>query len=195
MQRDDGYCAYENTKVTYFPLGEDMWDEMLTQLEKAEHFIFSEYFIVQEGLMWGKILEILARKVQEGVDVRVMYDGMCELSLLPADYPEHMIKKLNIPCRMFSPLKPFVSTSFNYRDHRKILVIDGKVSFNGGVNLADEYINHTVHYGHWKDVAVMLEGEAVKSFTLMFIQMWHACGREKIEAGKNEVWTAEAHKF
>ena len=124
-----------------------------------------------------------------------MYDGMCELSLLPADYPEHMIKKLNIPCRMFSPLKPFVSTSFNYRDHRKILVIDGKVSFNGGVNLADEYINHTVHYGHWKDVAVMLEGEAVKSFTLMFIQMWHACGREKIEAGKNEVWTAEAHKF
>lgn len=121
--------------------------------------------------MWGKILEILARKVQEGVDVRVMYDGTCEFSTLPHDYPKRL-NALGIKCKTFSPVTPFISTHYNYRDHRKILVIDGHTAFNGGVNLADEYINHIVKFGHWKDTAVMIKGEAVKSFTLMFLQMW-----------------------
>ena len=171
IQRSGCHPVYENVAVTYFPLGEDMFTEMLKQLEEAKYFIFMEYFIVDEGLMWGRILEILARKAAGGVDVRVMYDGTCEFSLLPHDYPKRL-EKLGIKCKIFAPVSPFVSTHYNYRDHRKILVVDGHTAFNGGVNLADEYINHIVKFGHWKDTAVMLKGEAVKSFTLMFLNMW-----------------------
>ena len=171
LGRTGCYPAYENTDVTYFPLGERMWEEMLRQLEQAEHFIFLEYFIVDEGLMWGKLLDILARKAKQGVEVRVMYDGTCEFSRLPHDYPKRL-KALGIRCKMFAPVTPFLSTHYNYRDHRKIMVIDGHTAFTGGVNLADEYINHGGRYGHWKDVAIMLKGEAVKSFPLMFLQPW-----------------------
>ena len=171
MHRSGCHPVYEKTAVTYFPLGEDKFAEMLKQLEKAEHFIFMAYFIVDEGLMWGKILEILAKKAAEGVDVRIMYDGTCEFALLPRDYPKRL-KKLGIKCKVFSPVTPFVSTHYNYRDHRKILVIDGHTAFNGGINLSDEYINAKPKFGHWKDTAVMLKGEAVKSFTLMFLQTW-----------------------
>ena len=176
--RSGCYPVYDHTAVTYFPLGEDKFKEMLIQLEKAEKFIFLEYFIVNEGEMWGKILEILARKVKEGVDVRMLYDGTCELSTLPHDYPKRL-QKLGIKCKMFAPIKPFVSTHYNYRDHRKILVIDGKVAFNGGINLADEYINTYEKYGHWKDTAVMVEGEAAHSFTRMFLHMWFLDEKEK----------------
>lgn len=166
------FPLYHNTQVTYFPLGEDKFAAMLEELKKAEKFIFMEYFIVGEGLMWGSILKILAEKAAQGVEVRVMYDGMCEISTLTSDYPQRLAK-LGIQCKPFTPIRPFVSTQYNYRDHRKILVIDGKVAFNGGVNLADEYINYIERFGHWKDTAVMLKGDAVKSFTLMFLQMWN----------------------
>lgn len=171
MNKRGCHPVFENTEVTYFPLGENKFDEMLRQLEAAQHFIFMEYFIVSEGLMWGKVLELLAKKAAEGVDVRIMYDGTCEFALLPRDYPKRL-KALGIQCKVFAPVSPFVSTYYNYRDHRKILVIDGHTAFNGGVNLADEYINEKVKFGHWKDTAVMLKGDAVKSFTLMFLQMW-----------------------
>nr|WP_297884553.1 cardiolipin synthase [uncultured Blautia sp.] len=176
--RSGCYPVYDHTSVTYFPLGEDKFKEMLIQLEKAEKFIFLEYFIVNEGEMWGKILEILVQKAKEGVDVRMLYDGTCELSTLPHDYPKRL-QKLGIKCKMFAPIKPFVSTHYNYRDHRKILVIDGKVAFNGGINLADEYINTYEKYGHWKDTAVMVEGEAARSFTRMFLHMWFLDEKEK----------------
>ena len=172
LRRSGCFPVYKNTKVKYFPLGEDKFEELLKQLEKAEHFIFLEYFIVAEGLMWGNVLDILARKVREGVDVRIMYDGTCEFSTLPHDYPKRL-QKLGIKCKMFSPVTPFISTHYNYRDHRKILVIDGHTAFTGGINLADEYINKSVRFGHWKDTAVMLQGEAARSFTLMFLQMWN----------------------
>ena len=172
LNRSGCFPVYANTEVTYFPLGEDKYAAMLEELQKAEKFIFLEYFIIGEGEMWGSILKILADKVKQGVDVRVMYDGMCEMSTLSGDYPKRMAE-LGIRCKPFSPIMPFISTHYNYRDHRKILVIDGKVAFNGGVNLADEYINRTVRFGHWKDTAVMLKGEAVQSFTLLFLQMWN----------------------
>lgn len=178
VSRSGCYPVYRHTAVSYFPLGEDKFKEMLVQLEKAERFIFLEYFIVNEGEMWGKVLEILARKVKEGVDVRMLYDGTCELSTLPHDYPQRL-QKLGIKCKMFAPIKPFVSTHYNYRDHRKILVIDGKVAFNGGINLADEYINAYEKYGHWKDTAVMVQGEAARSFTRMFLHMWLLDEKEK----------------
>jgi cardiolipin synthase len=166
-----GFPVYENTAVTYFPSGEAKFEELLRQLETAEKYIFVEYFIIDEGLFWGRVLEVLARKAAAGVDVRVMYDGTCEFSTLPRNYPR-LLEKLNIQCKVFSPVQPFVSTHYNYRDHRKILVIDGRVGFTGGVNLADEYINHIQKHGRWKDAALMLEGEAVRSLTAQFLQMW-----------------------
>lgn len=166
------FPVYDNTETTFFPLGEDKFRQMIIELEKAEKFIFLEYFIVSEGQMWDTILEILKRKVKEGVEVRFMYDGMCCLVLLPYSYPKKM-EEFGIKCRMFSPVKPILSVHQNNRDHRKILVIDGKVAFTGGVNLADEYINIKSRFGHWKDTAIMLKGKAVNSFTLMFLQMWN----------------------
>ncbi len=177
IQRSGCHPVYDKTEVTYFPLGEDKFAELLRQLEAARHFIYLEYFIIAEGMMWGEVLEILARKAKEGVDVRVMYDGTCEFTLLPHKYLK-LLRRLGIQCKVFAPLSPFISTHYNYRDHRKILVIDGHTAFNGGVNLADEYINKVQRFGHWKDTAVMIKGEAVKSFTLMFLQMWNMDVRE-----------------
>ena len=172
LNRSGCFPAFANTETTYFPLGEDKFEAMLEELAKAEKYIFMEYFIIEEGYMWGKILEILIEKAKAGVDVRVMYDGMCEISTLPSNYCE-LLEAEGIKARSFAPILPFISSHYNYRDHRKICVIDGKVAFNGGVNLADEYINKVERFGHWKDTAVMLKGDAVRSFTLMFLQMWN----------------------
>ena len=172
LNRSGCFPVYKGTEVTYFPIGEDKFQAMLAELAKAEKYIFMEYFIIEEGYMWGSILNILIEKVKAGVDVRVMYDGMCEISNLPSNYCS-LLEKQGIKARSFAPLLPFLSSHYNYRDHRKICVIDGKTAFNGGVNLADEYINEVERFGHWKDTAVMLKGDAVRSFTLMFLQMWN----------------------
>lgn len=171
LNKSGRFPLYENTDVTYYPIGEKMFQSMLVELDKAKDFIFMEYFIVDDGYMWDNILEVLIKKAKEGVDVRVMYDGTCEFALLPRTYPSSL-EKLGIHCKVFSPVSPFISTHYNYRDHRKIMVIDGKTAYNGGINMADEYINYTHKYGHFKDVGVMLKGDAVDSFTLMFLQMW-----------------------
>ncbi len=172
MKYQVGFPTYRNTKAVYFACGEEKFSVLIKQLEKAENFIFMEYFIVEEGYMWDTILDVLKRKVQEGVEVRFMYDGMCSISLLPYNYPK-TIQKYGIKCKMFSPIRPVLSTTQNNRDHRKICVIDGKVGFTGGINLGDEYINRKVRFGYWKDTAVMLEGDAVQSLTMLFLQMWN----------------------
>ena len=166
------YPVYDDASIKYFPLGEDKFREMVYQLEQAREFIFLEYFIVERGYMWDTILDILTQKVREGVEVRFMYDGTCTLSLLPKNYPKRLQNR-GIKCKVFSPMVPFLSTHQNNRDHRKILVIDGHTAFTGGINLADEYINKKERFGHWKDTAIMVKGEAVNSFTLMFLQMWN----------------------
>lgn len=172
MNRSGCFPVYNRTKATYFPLGEAKFEAMLEELKKAEKFIFMEYFIISEGYMWGSILKILIDKAKEGVEVRVMYDGMLEVSTLPANYCK-LLQEHGIAAKAFSPIRPVISSHYNYRDHRKILVIDGKVAFTGGVNLGDEYINREERFGHWKDTAVMLKGDAAASFTLMFLQMWN----------------------
>lgn len=172
MLKQGNYKAFNNTNVEYFKTGESMFYAMLHELEKAEKYIFLEYFILEEGTMWGKILNILKQKANEGVEVRVMYDGTCAFSLLPYSYPKKL-EQLNIKAKMFAPIKPFLSTHYNNRDHRKILVIDGKVAFTGGINIADEYINEKQRFGYWKDTGVLLKGDAVSSFTLMFLKMWN----------------------
>lgn len=166
------FPTYRNTQVRYFPLGEDKFRCLLAELKKARKFIFMEYFIVEEGYMLDQILEILIQKVREGVEVRFMYDGMCAISMLPYDYPEKL-KHYGIQCKMANAVKPFLSTTQNNRDHRKICVIDGKTAFTGGINIGDEYINRKERFGHWKDTAIMLKGDAVQSFTMMFLEMWN----------------------
>lgn len=166
-----GFPTYENSSVKYFPRGEDKFEALVEELENAKHFIFMEYFIVAEGRMWNTILEVLKKKVKEGVEVRMMYDGTCTVSLLPHNYPEKL-RAEGIQCRVFNPIRPALSTIQNNRDHRKIVVIDGHTAFTGGVNLADEYINEKERFGHWKDTAIMIRGEAVRSFTWMFLQIW-----------------------
>ncbi|MBR4733687.1 MAG: cardiolipin synthase [Lachnospiraceae bacterium] len=172
LNRSGCFPIYEHTAVTYLSSGEEKLSALLEELQKARKFIFMEYFIISEGYFWGKILKILAEKAAQGVDVRIVYDGMCEIALLSSDYPNRLAK-LGIKCKPFSPIHPFLSTHYNYRDHRKILVIDGKVAFNGGINLSDEYVNLIHPFGTWKDAAVMLKGPAVQSFTLTFLQTWN----------------------
>ena len=171
LNRTGCFPVFDNTQAVYFPIGEKMFDAMLAELKKAEKYIFMEYFIIEEGYMWGEILKILIEKAKAGIDVRVMYDGMCEVTTLPASYWK-LLEKQGIRSRSFSPIRPVLSTHYNYRDHRKILAIDGKAAFSGGVNLADEYINRVERFGHWKDTGVMVKGDAAASFTLMFLQMW-----------------------
>ncbi len=167
-----GYPIYKNSSVTYFPIGEKKFEELINQLRQAKHFIFMEYFIVEEGYMWNTILDILIEKASKGVEVRFMYDGMCSVTMLPYNYPK-TLQEFGIKSKIFSPIRPVLSSHQNNRDHRKIVVIDGKVAFTGGVNLADEYINKKVRFGHWKDNAIMIKGEAVRSFLIMFLQMWN----------------------
>lgn len=176
LERAGGFPVYRGAGSEYYPTGEGAFEAILRELEKAESFIFMEYFIVEEGYMWGRILSVLERKVQQGVEIRVLYDGTCVLGKLPYQYPKKL-EKLGIRCRMYAPLRPMVSTHYNNRDHRKILVVDGRCAFTGGINLADEYINRKVLHGHWKDVAARFTGEAVRSFTLLFLQMWNVGGR------------------
>ena len=176
--RNGGFPVYDNTTVEYFPLGDEFFPALLRELEQAKQFIFLEFFILDEGLMWGAVRELLERKVQEGVEVRLLYDGTCALFNLPYQYPKEL-RRQGIQCKMFSPIRPLVSTHYNNRDHRKIVVIDGHTAFTGGVNLADEYINRRQRFGHWKDTAILLRGDAVRSFTLMFLQMWNVDQRRE----------------
>lgn len=162
---------YLHTHTEYLHSGEEKFKLMLEELEKAEKFIFLEYFIIGEGIMWEAVLNILRRKVTEGVDVRVIYDDFGCLDILPFNYDKKLCS-MGIKCAVFNPFVPFLDVRLNNRDHRKICVIDGKVGFNGGINLADEYINAYEKHGHWKDSAVMLKGDAVWSLTVMFLTMW-----------------------
>ncbi len=159
---------FTNTKQEYFPLGEDMHGRMLTDLEGAEKFIYMEYFIIEEGKFWNSILDILKRKAKDGVEVKVLYDDIGCMMTLPGDYHK-TLKKYGIEATPFSRLRGNADSEFNNRSHRKITVIDGKIGYTGGVNIADEYINEVVRFGHWKDTALRLEGEAVWELTRLFL--------------------------
>ena len=171
--------AYTNTETEYFALGDLAFPRMLEELKKAKHYIFLEYFIIQPGVFWDSILEILEEKAAQGVEVRLIYDDMGCMFTLPRDYNEQMAAR-GIQCRVFNRFVPVMSLRLNNRDHRKLMIIDGEVGFTGGINLADEYINRRERYGHWKDSVILLEGDAVWSMTVMFLSMWdHCCGWEE----------------
>ncbi|MFA5283768.1 MAG: cardiolipin synthase [Bacilli bacterium] len=174
ITEESGSALYSHSEVQYYPLGDDAFPVMLEELKKAEHYIFLEYFIIDKnGIFWPSILDILVQKVSEGVDVRVMYDDLGSISTLPSNY-YLKLRKLGIKCHPFNRFKPIVNVKLNNRDHRKIIVIDGHTGFTGGINLADEYINKIVRFGHWKDNSIMIKGQAVYGLTMMFLSNW--CG-------------------
>lgn len=175
-----GYPAYSNTSAEFLESGERKFEEMLKAIKSAEQYIFLEYFIIGEGYMWNSIHQLLKEKAAQGVDVRVIYDGFGCLATLPDDYFKQL-RAEGIRCVEFNPLIPVFTMFMNHRDHRKILVVDGKIGFMGGVNLADEYINHTNRFGHWKDTAVRLEGDAVYSLIAMFASMWNAISDDRCD--------------
>ncbi len=174
LQNFAGFPVYSGSEAKYLSPGERKFECLLEELKSAERYIFLEYFTVQEGVMWDSVLEILKDKAAKGVKVRLMYDDLGCFLVLPSDYPAQL-KKYGIECRKFNPFRPFLTAIQNNRDHRKIVVIDGKTAFVGGVNLADEYINVFEKHGHWKDAAAMVKGKAAWSVTLMFLQMWETC--------------------
>ena len=164
--------TYENSKVKFLNTGENFYNELLKELETAKSYIFMEYFIIERGQMWDKILEILKLKVQQGVEVRVMYDDLGTIHKLPNNYPKKL-KKFGIKCVKFNSFVPIMSALHNNRDHRKITVVDGRVGFVSGLNIADEYINVVQKYGYWKDTGIKIEGEAIKSLLMMFLQLYN----------------------
>lgn len=176
LRRNAFSRGHLNNRVTYFPLGEDFYKDLLVELEKAEKFIFMEYFIIDHGQMWGAILDILKAKARGGVEVRVMYDDIGCAGLLKGNYYKQL-RKFGINCVKFNRFLPVVSGIHNNRDHRKITVIDGKVGYTGGINLADEYINAVKRFGHWKDTAVKIQGSAVGSLTALFLQMFDSTAK------------------
>ncbi|MDR0524883.1 MAG: cardiolipin synthase [Spirochaetaceae bacterium] len=172
LQNCAGYPVYDRTQTEYFDSGEGFFRRLLEELEKGEKYIFLEFFILREGLMLNPILEILKRKARQGLDVRLMYDDLGCFMSLPPNFRRDL-EKSNIRCLVFNPFTPLLSSLQNNRDHRKIVSIDGKVAFTGGVNLADEYINAYDRFGHWKDAAILLAGAGAWSFTLIFLHLWN----------------------
>lgn len=173
MAWSNGYFpVYENCFVEYYPSGEDQYKSFIKELEKAQEFIFMEFFIINKGVMWNTILQLLIDKASQGVDVRLIYDDMGSLTYLPRDYKQWLNEK-GVKTHVFNPLRPQLAMQMNNRDHRKILVIDGKVAFTGGCNISDEYINTKQRFGHWKDMGCMIKGPGVEMFTISFLQIWN----------------------
>jgi cardiolipin synthase len=171
IRNNAGAPVFENTQVEYFSVGEEMFARMVPELENAKKSIFLEYFIINPGIMWNTVEDILTRKAAEGLDVRLMYDDIGCMGLVPADFVRRLESK-GIQCCIFNRFTNVFSARFNNRDHRKLCIIDGNVGFTGGINLADEYINARERFGHWKDTAVMLRGQGVWSMTCMFLSLW-----------------------
>lgn len=172
LSMDHNADLYNGTASTFFPLGDQMFPQLLEDLRSAKKFIFLEFYIIEEGLMWNSILDILLEKVKEGVEVKLLYDDIGCMATLKGNYSKRL-RKLGIDAHKFNKVVPRLTVAYNNRDHRKILVIDGQIGYTGGVNLADEYINQRERFGHWKDSAVRLDGRAVKALTRLFLMTWY----------------------
>jgi len=171
LERAVSCPVYGNTLTKYYPLGDVCYEDILEALRGAQRYIFIEYFIIEEGKLWNSVLQVLTERAKAGVEVRVIYDDVGSIFTLPADYPSRL-ERMGIHCRVFNRLVPVLSLRQNNRDHRKYMIVDGWVAFTGGINMADEYINVKRRFGHWKDNAVRLEGDAVWSMTVSFLSMW-----------------------
>ena len=181
--KNSNFPIYYNNNFDYYSPGEKGFPVLLSELKKAKKYIFMEYFIIEEGIMFNSILDILKEKVKEGVECRAMYDDMGSLHTLPKSYA-NILESYGIKAVTFNKVTPFLSTIMNNRDHRKILIIDGKVAFSGGVNLADEYINKKVVHGKWLDNIIRIKGKAVDSMLVTFLTNWNALRHEDVDYRK-----------
>ena len=175
-----GYPAWEDHFSEYYSLGEAMFESMLRELEKAEHYIFMEYFIVAPGYMWDRLFEVLRKKADQGVEVRFMFDDLGSIRTIPRGF-EKRIREAGMKTHAFNPFKPHMNSMLNHRDHRKVCVIDGDRAFVGGINIADEYINRYEKYGHWKDTGVLIRGPAAWGFAFMFLQLWAFSTKDEVD--------------
>lgn len=170
-----GHPAYEDTKSHYFPEGEEYFESLFEDLKNAKKFIFLEYFIVSKGYIWSTLYDILLQKAEEGVEVRFLYDDVGCIQLLPRKF-DRIVSAKGIQCRKFNTFIPIMSAVMNNRNHQKVVVIDGKIGYTGGINLADEYANKITRFGHWKDCGIRLEGPGVENLTAIFLSMWNLTG-------------------
>jgi cardiolipin synthase len=192
MAWNNGYFpVYDNVQTDYFETGQDQFASILEDLKKAEHFIFIETFILNSGIMWDSILEILIDKAAQGVDIRLIYDDFGSFTKLDDTYPDWLATK-GIKTYSFNPMIPQLAMQMNNRDHRKIIVIDGKIAYTGGINIADEYINQKERFGYWKDMGVRIQGKAVEMFTISFLQIWNYQASENIPY---DLFTLDAMEF
>lgn len=171
LKNNTPFPVYGNTETRYFPDGRSMLASLLDDLAAAKKYIFMEYFIVEDGEMWGAILDVLRERVSAGVDVRIIYDDIGCFFTLPPNY-DKKLRAMGIKCEKFNRFHPFLTSVQNNRDHRKIVSVDGKIAYTGGINLADEYIGAKIKYGRWKDSAIRLSGDGAWSFTVIFLQTW-----------------------
>lgn len=179
LRANAGYPGFNDTEVTYYPIGEDVWEAMIAELKRAKRYILFQYFIISAGRMWDELHAVLAQKAAEGVQVRVLYDDLGSVFCLPDKF-EATLRAEDIHVQTINPFGWRLNLRYNNRNHSKILVIDGEVGFTGGVNIGDEYINLTHPYGHWKDSAVRLRGPAVHNLAVMFTSVWNA-GQDDIK--------------
>ena len=173
-----GYPIWEDCFSEYYTLGEDMFASMLAELAQAERYIFLEYFIIKPGNMWERLFGVLKEKADQGIEVRFMYDDLGSINKLPRGF-DKTIRAAGIKLCVFNPFRPHLHPVMNHRDHRKLCLIDGTAAFSGGMNIADEYINHYERLGHWKDTGVLIKGSAVWAFAFMFLQLWEFASGEK----------------
>ena len=179
IRKQAGYPVYRNTEIVYYDDGEKGFEAQKRDLAKAESFIFMEYHAIEDAESWHELRDVLVERVKAGVEVRVFYDDMGSVGFINTDFVKRT-EALGIQCRVFNPFAPGLNLFLNNRDHRKITVIDGKVGFTGGYNLANEYFHRTEPYGFWKDTGIRLEGDAVQSLTVIFLEMWNAAsGKDK----------------
>lgn len=182
LQKQGPYPVYDCTDVEYYDDGEKSFEAIKTALRNANSYIFMEYYVVSPGKLLDEVVDILKDKAAAGIEVRLMYDGLCHAKTLSYDFPKQM-REYGIKINIIEPFSPFLSADQNYRDHRKMTVVDGVVAFTGGFNLADEYVNFSHPFGHWKDVGIRIIGDAVKTYTVLFLQNWHLDGLKE-----KEIW-------
>ncbi|MBQ2740601.1 MAG: cardiolipin synthase [Clostridia bacterium] len=177
-----GYPTYDDGDVSYYPTGKELFAAMLDALRRAEKFVLMEYFILAGGTMWRELLKLLLEKAEEGVQIKIIYDDFGSMFSLPPHYARYLEGlHENIRCLAFNKVYPIFSPSYNHRDHRKILIVDGKVGFTGGMNIADEYIDEKKRFGYWKDTGIRVRGEGVRSMTKAFLETWVALKEPQLD--------------
>ncbi len=179
LYNESGFPVYDGTHTTFYPNGEEFFGAVIEELQNAKKYIFIEFFILAEGKLWDRIYKVLRKKISEGVEVRIIYDDFGSLKRQRENFVQ-MLEKSGIKVSVFNPIRPSVDLFLNNRNHRKIVVVDGKVSFTGGLNIGDEYINLEQPFGHWCDVGIRLAGRATRSFTEMFCHMWNCVNKDDV---------------